>query len=541
MPRRCAVRSMGQRSATCYARVSFRKTHRLSALFVLVLALSGCASLPDNTNRTESFALADTQDTYLGRAVSGRSATEHGDDGFILLESGLDAFVARAALANRAERSLDVQYYLYHQDLVGRLFTGFLVLAADRGVRVRILVDDMDMNGRDASLAALEAHPNIEIRLFNPFGRNVSRIPQFVTGFGSLTRRMHNKSFTADNQITILGGRNIGNEYFDADPTLEFADLDVLAVGSVVKDVSTSFDQYWNSPLAYPVQTLIEKRHTEEDLQAKYDALTTFMEEQRTSDYMNALRNSSLAEAIRDDEVQYFVGDAVVVADDPEKIANSRDANELHLMTQLAPYFQDLTTELVIVSPYFVPGDEGVEFFKRLIDQGVRVRILTNSLSSNDVGIVHAGYAKYRKSLLRAGVELYEMNKKLTRAQRHEKKGVGASSKASLHAKTFVLDREYVFIGSLNLDPRSFYENTEIGLVLDQPMLARKMAEGFDADIDRHTFRLELKTDNDGIERLLWHGFEDGEPVTFDVDPYTSVWRRLGIVFMRLLPIESQL
>jgi putative cardiolipin synthase len=477
----------------------------------------------------------------MGRFVSDVTAAEAGNDGFILLDSGLDAFVARAILAEIAEKSLDVQYYLYHQDLVGGLFTGYLVKAADRGVRVRILVDDMDMGGRDAGLVSLDAHPNIEVRLFNPFDRKVIRTAQFVTGLGSVTRRMHNKSFIADNQMTILGGRNIGNEYFDADPTLEFADLDVLAVGNVVREVSNSFDQYWNSALAYPVTTLIDERPSEEDMQAKYEKLMAFMEEQATSNYMTALLNSSLSKRLRNDDVQYYIGNAIVVVDDPEKITHSRDANELHLMTQLAPYFENLEKELLIVSPYFVPGQEGVEFFKQLIDNGVRVRILTNSLSSNDVGVVHAGYSKYRKPLLRAGVELYEMNKKLTRSQRKEKKGVGASSKASLHAKTFVLDREKVFIGSLNLDPRSFYENTEIGLVLDQQEIASNMAEGFDADIESHTFRLELRVDEDGDEQLLWHGYEDGEPVTFDVDPYTGFWRRFGVGIMRILPIESQL
>ena len=182
-----------------------------------------------------------------------------------------------------------------------------------------------------------------------------------------------------------------------------------------------------------------------------------------------------------------------------------------------------------------------LSFFKSLTDKGIRVKILTNSLSSNDVGIVHAGYANYRKALLRNGVELYEMNKKLTRAQRKEKKGIGSSSKASLHAKVFVLDRKQVFIGSLNLDPRSFYENSEIGLVIDSSEIAQGMAEGFDADIEKQSFTLELKKDEDGYEELLWHGYENGDPVTFDVDPYTGFWRRFGVGFMGLLPIESQL
>jgi len=514
---------------------------RLFFSSIVIILVTGCASLPENNDRTESYALTDTHDSSLGQFAAGVADGSEGEDGFMLLDSGLDAFVARAVLAEMAERSLDVQYYLYHQDLVGGLFTGYLARAAERGVRVRILVDDMDMDGRDAGLLTLDEHPNIEIRIFNPFARNFSRVPQFVTGLGTITRRMHNKSFTADNQMTILGGRNIGNEYFEADPAVDFADLDVLAVGRVVSDVSNAFDMYWNSSFAYPVNKLIDEDISEKEMLAAFDRLETFMEEQATSNYMTALLNSELVQQIGNREQRYFIGDAVVVVDDPEKITSSRDASELHLVTQLAPYFEQIQYELIIVSPYFVPGDEGVEFFRKLVERGVKVRILTNSLSSNDVGIVHAGYARYRELLLRAGVELYEMNKKLTRAQRKHMKGEGGSSRASLHAKVFVLDRDKVFIGSLNLDPRSFYENTEIGLVLEQRELAGKMADGFDEDIHKTVFRLELVVDKEGDEQLLWHGIEDGEPVTYDVDPYTSVWRRLGVWFMGLLPIESQL
>lgn len=256
---------------------------------------------------------------------------------------------------------------------------------------------------------------------------------------------------------------------------------------------------------------------------------------------MNALQGSNLAHKMRAKKVEYIYGNAVVVYDLPEKISSDRDATELHLLTQLEPYFEGIKSELIIFSPYFVPGKEGVEFFKSLTEKGVRVKILTNSLASNDVSIVHAGYSKYRKALLRAGVELYEMDKKLTRKQRKEKKGVSGSSKASLHAKSFVLDREKVFIGSLNLDPRSFYENSEIGVIIESSEMAAGMAERFDHNIDKDTFRLELVTDEEDNEYILWHGHEDGEKVTFEVDPYTSIWRRMGVGFMRILPIESQL
>jgi len=514
---------------------------KILLILVLLALLSACASLPDNIGRTESYAFVDTQDTALGRIVQDDLPQGDGKDGFILLSSGLDAFVARAVLAEMAERSLDVQYYLYHDDLVGKLFTGFLWQAAERGVRVRILVDDMGLDGRDAVVVTLGSHPNIELRIFNPFDRDISRGVQYVTGLGTVTRRMHNKSFTADNVVTIVGGRNIGNEYYDADPTLEFADLDVLAIGSVVNQVSSSFDMYWNSSLAYPAATVIAQQPSPEDMQQREGNLKAFMEQQQTSDYMTALLNSELSEEFRDNAVSFYWGDAVAVVDHPDKISSSRDANELHLVTQLAPYLSNIKDELIIISPYFVPGEEGVEFFKSLTDKGVSVKILTNSLASNDVSIVHAGYSKYREALLKSGVQLYEMNKKLSREQRKESKGEAGSSKASLHAKVFVIDREKVFIGSLNLDPRSFYENSEIGLMLNSTELAAGMASRFDANIERYTFSLELKVDEDGQESLLWHGFENGRPVTFEVDPYTSFWRRFGVDFMGLFPIESQL
>ena len=504
---------------------------------ILLVFVTGC-TLPTNSNREESYAYQDTEATRIGKSLQlSRSQGIHGD-GFVLLDSGLDAFVARATLADMADRSIDVQYYLYHDDLVGKLFTAVLLKAADRGVRVRVLIDDMDMSDRDDDIIAFDHHPNIQVRIFNPFNRDISRNSQFITGFGSVTRRMHNKSFTVDNVASILGGRNIGNEYFAANSSVEFADLDVLAVGAVVKDVSRAFDLYWNNELAYPAKTIIKARPTEEVMQASLEKFLGFFEEEKTSEYITALKDSDLAKSIRRGRVDYYIGNATVLVDHPDKIASDRDASELQLRTQLKPYFDKLEQELIIVSPYFVPGKEGVEFLKELVDRGVKVVILTNSLASNDVAAVHAGYKKYRKDLLRAGVELYEMNKKLTRAQRKQRKRESGSSKASLHAKTFVLDRSRVFIGSLNLDPRSFYENSEIGLILESPEVAGYMATTLSDEFQRDAFRLELRDDG---KKILWHGFENGTPVTFDSDPYASLWRRFSVSFLSFLPIESQL
>ena len=512
-----------------------------TGVITILLLIGGCATLPQNVIRPESYAITHTDDTRLGRAIRDERAVYSGQSGFHLLGNGLDALVARAVLAQYAERSIDVQYYLYHDDLVGRLFTDQLLKSADRGIRVRLLVDDMDLEGRDLGAAVLDSHPNIEVRIFNPFSRKAGRTSQFVTRLGSVTRRMHNKSFTVDNQAAILGGRNIGNEYFDADPELAFADLDVLAVGPVVKEVSAAFDQYWNSDLVYPISVLRGKPATLEEIQQKTQQFDDFIRRQAGSAYVQALKDSKLAERIRQNRIRFSWGKADVVYDHPEKILHEFDRTEYHLAPQLRPYFEAIQTELIIFSPYFVPGKEGTAFLTQLSKRGVRVRILTNSLASNDVGIVHAGYSKYRKDLLRAGIELYELNKNLTKSQRKEKKGQEGSSKASLHAKSFVFDRKRVFIGSLNLDPRAFFHNTEIGMVFSQAEIAAEMGAWFDNHIEKIAFRLELVRNENGSEIIRWHGREDGKAVVFEVEPYTGFWRRFGIGFLRLLPIESQL
>ena len=510
---------------------------------VTILMLVGCtATLPTDFVRPESYALTDTADTDLGRARAAEQAAHPGKSGFYLLDDGLDAYVARAVLARRAERSLDVQYYLYHDDLVGKLFSHLLLEAADRGVRVRLLIDDMDFEGRDLQLAAMDSHPNMEVRIFNPFSRGAGRTSQYVTRMGDVTRRMHNKSFTVDNQLTILGGRNIGNEYFDADPDLAFADLDVLVIGQVARDVSAIFDRYWNNELAYPASVLpTEAPPTSGEITEYRERLDQFVADQRDSEYLRELHNSNLANQIRNKQVEFRWGDAEVLFDQPEKLQHDFSKTEYHLEPMLAPYVDAVEKELIIYSPYFVPGKPGTAFLVELAQKGIRVKILTNSLASNDVGIVHAGYQKYRKKMLRGGVELYELNKKLNRKERKEKKGESGSSKVSLHTKSFVFDRQQVFIGSLNLDPRATEHNTEIGVVLEVPEIAEEMAVWFDENIERIAFRLELKKKHDGYERLYWHGWEDGKQVVYNREPHTGFWRRFGISFMSVWPIESQL
>jgi len=500
--------------------------YRLAAL-IFIASLGACATpkLPDNTGRTDSYAYEDTQDTALSRSYQSRSQGHTGESGFHYLLNGLDAFVARAALAEVAERSIDTQYYMIHNDVVGSLFIDLLYKAAERGVRVRLLIDDIDQGGRDSGLAILDAHPKIEVRIFNPFARNVGRTGQ-----------------TVDNQVTILGGRNIGDEYFYADPKLTFLDIDVLSNGPVAQDVSASFDLYWNHELSYPITTLAEELPSEAEARQRKQEFDAFITEQYDSAYMQHLRDSDLAKELMQGygSLSWGIGD--VVADDPDKLIEDTSDTKYRLIEQLRPYLEGVQKEIIIFSPYFVPGKGGIAYFQALRDRDVRVRILTNSLSSTDVSAVHAGYSRYRKALLRMGVELYELNKELSKEERKKMKegGIG-DSRASLHAKAFVLDRKWVFIGSLNLDPRSVVQNTEIGVVFQSPEIAELMGNNFDRKIDQLAFRLELEGGDKGNEQIVWHGTVDGEQKTLYKDPYTGFWKRFGVGFMRILPIESQI
>jgi len=512
-------------------------------LFLLVLlsgALAGCVGLPDRAGIVESKAFRDTSDTRLGKVVAQAYSGDQNSAGksfFHVLSDGMDAFAARVALSSYADRSIDFQYYIYRKDLTGRLITYKMLEAADRGVRVRMLLDDFDINDIDEDMLALNRHPNIEVRLFNPFNRITSRLSQIFTSSNPVTRRMHNKSFTVDNQVTILGGRNIADEYFNADPAFVFADVDVVGVGDVAGDVSDSFDLYWNSSLSYPISMLVGKILDEDEIKQHRENLREFVAEHSYSGYLKALANSEFVNQMVRDDIPWSWGKAHVIFDTPDKILTGIHDSEYHLIPQLQPYITGLKSELIIFSPYFIPGKKGTEFLVDLVKKGIKVRILTNSLTSTDVGIVYAAYTKYRKKLLRGGVEIYELNRHFSREERKELRGEeGGSSKASLHAKTFVLDRKLVFIGSLNLDARSMVQNTEIGVVIASPEIAEKMAKAFDDNICRVSFRVEL----DGNE-IVWKELGCGHDIVHSKTPYAGYWRRFSVWFMRFLPGETLL
>ncbi|WP_455211827.1 phospholipase D family protein [Kaarinaea lacus] len=514
-------------------------------LSLLLLLVNGCASLPSDYERAPSFTITDTQDTPLARKVGPAVAAHPGQSGFYSLANGMDAFVARVGLIDQAQRSLDIQYYIWHGDTTGTLLVDRVLRAADRGVRVRMLLDDLDTAGKDRSIALIDAHPNIEIRLYNPFANRSARAVDFAADLKRVNRRMHNKSLTADNHATIVGGRNIGNEYFGAVSHAEFADLDVLALGPVVNDVSNMFDKYWNSDWAFPVKAFHKGKTIGGAVLAQArEEFSKVVEELKASPYVEALRQSGVIQRARYSEMQFYWGKALLIYDDPGKVEATEVDADTHLAPKLSPYVQKTKEELIIISPYFVPGDALVDGLGEMVQRGIRVRILTNSLAANDVGVVHAGYMRYRTALLKKGVELYEFKAiQQSEGAQHEKKWSG-SSQASLHAKTFALDRHAVFVGSFNLDPRSVALNTEMGVLFESPELAGALGKAFDSTIANTSYRLELKAlpaDEYGSPQyaLEWVAMENGKEVRYQKEPDTSWWQRIMTGFLSIIVIES--
>jgi len=510
-----------------------------------LLALAGCVSLPTDYPRTVTHTLSDTGATRLGQGIAPLTARHRGESGIHPLRRGIDAFVARLVLTEAADRSLDVQYYIWHADITGKLLANGLLRAADRGVRVRVLLDDLGTAPNDHNLLALDLHPNIEVRLFNPVAARGARGLGTLLEFGRVNRRMHNKSFTADNQAALIGGRNIGDEYFEARPDRDFGDLDALAVGPVVQQVSASFDRFWNSPASVPITALTTDRATDAELEQARAALRAHRAEQEGSAYAAALRDSRLAHELQRGELSLWWGKATVVDDDPSKAGTDPVAHEAHLLPKLAPVVAATTTELMLVSPYFVPGKHGVQWFRALRERGVKMTVLTNSLAANDVVAVHAGYRRYREALLKAGVELWEVKPTAQVAAQpdaEDRRAAGAgltgSSRASLHAKTFAFDRRVLFIGSLNLDPRSAVINTEIGVLFENPQLASDLVTGLERRLPEVAYRVQFKP---GTTDLEWLSREDGAEVRYESEPQASLGRRFSSWFLSWLPIESQL
>ncbi len=471
--------------------------------------------------------------TTLEQWIEPHVAANGGRSGFRLLANGLDAFVARAILIELAERTLDLQYYIFHPDQTGSLVIDRLIAAADRGVWVRLLLDDWGtLDKNDAAVAALDAHPNIEIRLFNPYvhRKGLGRLAELALRFARVNRRMHNKQLIADHAGVVLGGRNIGDEYFSLGE-LDFQDVDVLAVGPIAEQSSKSFEDYWNSEFAIPVERIGKFPPDPSQSTTARQALRARCELLADSAYGRALAESGLATDLRSHSLNLHWADARVIADPPDKLNQPAGApSDRFLGGQLSPYARAVRSDMLVVSPYFVPGNEGIKFFAQQRRGGVTVRVLTNSLAATDVWLVHAGYMKYRKPLLDEGVRIYELKPEAAGAKGTRDSGLGiGSSRASLHAKTFVFDRMSVFIGSVNLDPRFLEQNTEVGVLVQSRELAAEVASLFDR-WSSPALAYEVTRGENG--RLEWTG-------GFTKEPNAGFWRPLGAKFFSHLPIDS--
>ena len=425
-----------------------------------------------------------------------------------------------------AERTLDLEYYIFRQDQTGQLLTEALLRAADRGVRVRVLVDDGDTLQGDEQLAALSAHSKIEIRIFNPFvyrgHAELFRDVEFAFNAPRLDYRMHNKLMVVDNAIALVGGRNIGDQYFQVDPESQFGDDDVFAAGPIVEELSRTFDEFWNSDLAIPVAGLGGGAHSDAALDAYRKTLDEHRKELKAdgTDYARRVASGEPLSGMLSGRLSLVWAQAQVVYDSPDKDSVEKKEMVGKLMHRtVADAMATVRSELLMVTPFLIPGDDGMRLFKDLRNRGVRVRILTNSLESTPEPVAQSGYMRYRVPLLVDGVELYEVRSLLGNAR-----GSGESSAATLsgnyalHAKLFVFDRQRLYIGSMNFDQRSHHLNTEVGLIIDSPELARQTAARFESIVvPANSYALALRKDPvGGAPELIWRTREDGKDIEYD-------------------------
>ncbi|HHL21848.1 MAG TPA: phospholipase D family protein, partial [Aliiroseovarius sp.] len=432
------------------------------ALGLLILALRLAFPLPSLKGRQASTFIPASADTLLGQMIVPLAQAHPGQSGVLTLRRGADAFAARMLLANAAKTSIDAQYYIWQNDPSGVILLDALRRAALRGVRVRLLVDDNGTPGLDAELAALNALPNFEVRIFNPFTLRNPRSLSYLFDFSRLNRRMHNKSFTVDAVASIVGGRNIGDIYFAYGADNLYYDMDVLAVGQAAEDVSTNFDRFWNSLSAYPADLILKQADT--GLTALADAVARAKADPARQEYRQTVETGEMFRALSEGNLSLEWVDVRVLSDDPAKGLEPVPDDRL-LVSRMIKVLGAVENRIDLVSAYFVPGEILTQYFASQARAGVRIRTLTNSQEATDVLPVHAGYISYRHRLLDAGVEIYEL-KAMQDHKLTDQLGLRPRSQTSLHAKVFSVDDNRIFIGSFNFDPRSARLNCEMGFLI---------------------------------------------------------------------------
>ncbi|MBK3868925.1 phospholipase D family protein [Pseudomonas stutzeri] len=508
---------------------------------LLLVLLAGCASHPEPS---ESYAVA-PEASALGRRIQQLAAGHPaGHSGFRLLAESTEAFAARSEMIRAAQLSLDVQYYIVHDGLTTRALIDELLQAADRGVRVRLLLDDTTSDGQDYQIATLAAHPNIQIRVFNPLhlGRSnaVTRTLGRLLHLSLQHRRMHNKLMLVDGSLAIVGGRNLGDEYFEADQGINFTDIDLLGAGPVAEQLAQSFDEYWNDQLSVPIQHFLWQQPRQASLDKARQKLRDYLQQAR---HENSEQYRRLMRYKQRPQLAQWLGELIwapaeALWDAPQKLlAEGVPDTSLLLTTQLAPALRTVSRELTLVSAYFVPTDSGVQYLADRAGAGVSVRILTNSLEATDVPAVHGGYGPYREEMLTLGIRLFELRRQPDQEPSYSFLG---ESESSLHSKAAVFDQERVFIGSLNLDPRSVLWNSEVGILVQSRELAREVhrltLEGMSPALS-YEVRLE---EHDGHSRMVWIAEDNGRLRVIEKEP-GGLWRRFNAWFATFIGLEKML
>jgi len=522
-----------------------RYPHLSAVVFscIAMSSLSGCATLPKNFPATVSHAISQQETTALGNLVKPETAQHPEESGFFILNNGREAYMSRLALAETAERTIDCQYFIWNGDASGVILFKRLLKAADRGVRVRILLDDMTTLGRDLGLAAANQHPNIEIRLFNPLGRRYYlgfiRTLSLAFHAGRMTNRMHNKIFNVDNQIAIVGGRNIGDEYFGLDKKSNFRDLDLMAAGPIVDDISRTFDEYWNSPWSVPFEVFKTQIPSEKKLEKMMKRLQADYEKlAHEFPYPLDIQKEPVLAVLSSLRSQFMWSSAEVVSDPPGKAWKkaTRGGSKSEIVNKLERTARNYHNDILIISPYFIIPDKSIEEYGRAVQSGISLRVLTNSLRSTDAVPVVAMYRKTRKKLLQKGVQLFEIRPDAA-ARSEYAASPNTDARLGLHAKAAVFDRKTVFVGTFNIDPRSEYLNTEVGLLVHSPELGEKLASLIESDLaPQNSYALRLKGND-----VEWVCEEGGAQKTYSSDPLASPWLRFEAWFLGLLPISGQL
>jgi putative cardiolipin synthase len=535
----------------------FRARSRVTVAIVVAVLLAACSSVPARFNnpKSSSVALAHPEDTRLGVQFDGAARQRSGESAFRIISVGVDGFLARAQMIDAAEKTLDLQYFIFRGDETGRLLTDAVMRAADRGVRVRVLVDDGDTVAGDEQISTLDAHPNIEIRIFNPFvyrgHSKVRRTIEFMFNASRLDYRMHNKLLVVDNAVALIGGRNIGNQYFQMDPDSQFADDDVFAGGPIAMQLSATFDEYWNSRFAVPAAALDRQQRSRSALAERRVQATErperHMEPLKTDgvDYVARLATGEPYAGIISGRLPLVWAQAQVISDSPDKKNVDRGELPGRLMAeQVLKAASMAQSELLMITPYLVPAPDELAAVQDLRGRNVRVGILTNSLKSSPDIIAQSGYVKFRVQLLKEGVELYEIRSLLgsTRGS-GETALVSRYGNYGLHAKLLVFDRKRIFIGSMNFDQRSKHLNTEIGLIIDSPELAEQTVTRFDHMVrPDNVYAVAWREAAAGVPaHLVWDTSEDGKAVEYTQEPARSSWQRFDLRFLSWLPLDREL